>query len=104
MRQGEVSPGRHEECYRYAWQDLAGRKDDCRLEEEDQSAQLEMLDRRHNTVMQAMNHLHSLEEFAEVITSEDYHADGHLIVSRGCKDLPGPYTEGVMSFSEVSAR
>ena len=54
--------------------------------------------------MQAMNHLDSFEEFAEVVTTEDYHADGHLIVSRGCKDLPGPLTEGVMSFSEVSAR
>ena len=88
----------------YAFHNLAGRKDNCKMEEQpDPERKLEKFDRHYRYVMEKMQQIpgHDLEAFALEICDE-YHGQGHINVGELCPDGNGP--NGLMTFSECSAR
>ena len=88
----------------YAFHNLAGRKDNCKMEEQpDPERKLEKFDGHYRDVMEKMQQIpgHDLEAFALEICDE-YHGQGHINVGELCPDGNGP--NGLMTFSECSAR
>ena len=66
-------------------------------------AELEWFDGNNSYIMESMQQVDNLEEFARRI-STDFHAMGHNMVGEHCRDSPNPDNLGVMAYSEVSAR
>ena len=85
---------------RYAWGSLSGRRDNCVIAD---WAELEWFDGNNSYIMESMQQVDNLEEFARRI-STDFHAMGHNMVGEHCRDSPNPDNLGVMAYSEVSAR
>ena len=88
----------------YSFGNLAGRKDNCKMEEQpDPERKLEKFDGHYRDVMEKMQQIpgHDLEAFALEICDE-YHGQGHINVGELCPDGNGP--NGLMTFSECSAR
>ena len=74
----------------YASKGMAGRKDNCKMEEHPNKTlveDVEKFDGYHNTVMQKMQEIDgkNLEEFAEKMCG-NYHSAGHLNVCKLCAD------------------
>ena len=107
MRQS-LGPGYRAGWYKWAT-GMAGRKDDCKMQENPNSTyaleKLEEFDGLHSGVMQAMQEIDGkdLEAFAEEL-SGDYHGQGHLNMGELCHDSTNSGDDGIMSFTEASAR
>ena len=104
MRQS-LGPG-----YRAGWYKRAtgmvGRKDNCKMQEHpDGDEKLELFDGLHSEVMQAMQDIDGkdLEKFADIMCGL-YHTRGHLNVGELCTDSTNPDDDGVMGFTQTSAR
>ena len=104
-----LGPGYRAGWYKFADGSMAGRKDDCKMQEHPNSTyaleKLEEFDGLHSGVMQAMQEIDGkdLEAFAEEL-SGDYHGQGHLNMGELCHDSTNPGDVGVMGFIETSAR
>ena len=105
MRQS-LGPGYRAGWYKWATC-MAGRKDDCKMQEHPNSTyaleKMEEFDGLHSGVMQKMQDFNDLEAFAEEI-SGFYHARGHFNVGELCHDSTNSGDDGIMSFTEASAR
>ena len=84
---------------RYSWEGLAGRIDNCRLEEKDPT-EVAFMEEKHRDVMNVMQREDNVEHFLGFLETE-YHPLGHMLVASACGHDGG---HGVMAFSEVSAR
>ena len=84
---------------RYTWEGLAGRIDNCRLEQRNPS-ELAHIEEKHRDVMNVMQREDNFEDFLGFLETE-YHPLGHMIVASDCSHNGG---HGVMAFSEASAR
>ena len=100
-----LGPGYRAGWYKWAT-GMAGRKDNCKMQEHpDGDEKLEEFDGLHSEVMQAMQDIDGkdLEKFADIMCGL-YHTRGHLNVGELCHDSTNSGDDGIMSFTEASAR
>ena len=80
----------------YSWSSLGGRTDNCRVS----SIKLQRTEELYSYVENAIQHENDYEKFSEYLELH-YHRHGHSVIATDCKTKG---SEGVMSYSEVSAR
>ena len=80
----------------YGWEDLAGRIDNCRLE----NWRIRQLEQHYDIIQRRIVLGLSLEQIGNRL--DVFHGVGHNAIGQDCSTSPPD--EGVMMFSEVSAR
>ena len=85
----------------YAWRSLDSRKDNCNVQEYNQSFTDALLD-RYQEVREKLSTAVSFEDFGETLERR-YHPRGHNLIGEACSTHQhGKF--GLLTFSEASAR